>query len=92
MVTSIAVTFGDKEFDQEDAIIMGNNNGADDLTRSNFSNLPLPFSGITFFGIKGFPFFGATIVVFFSAFGMILLFFYGCVHDDKSERTSRWHI
>ncbi len=57
VMTSIAVTFGDDKFNQEDAIKMGNNNNADDLTRSNFSNLPLPFSSITFLGIKGFPFF-----------------------------------
>jgi hypothetical protein len=63
VVTSIAITFGDKKFDQEDAIKMGNKDNADDLTCSNFSNLPLPFSSVTFFGIKGFLFFGVTFVV-----------------------------
>ncbi len=52
VVTSIAVTFGDKKLDQEDTIYAGNSNAADDLRRSNFSNLPLPFSGIIFFGIN----------------------------------------
>jgi hypothetical protein len=32
-----------------------------------------------------------TFVVFLRAFGTNI-FFYGCVHDNKSERTSRWHI
>jgi hypothetical protein len=52
VVTSIAVTFGDKKLYQEDAIKTGDNNNADDLTCSNFSYLPLPFSSITFFGIN----------------------------------------
>jgi hypothetical protein len=91
-MTSITVTFGDKKFDQEDATETGDNDDPDDLFCSNFSNLPLPFSGITFFGIEGFPFFGATFGVFLLAFGMILLLFYGCVHDNKSERTGRWQI
>jgi hypothetical protein len=56
VVTSIAVTFGDKKFNQEDAIELGNSNNADDLTCSNFSHLLLPFSSIFFFGIKGFLF------------------------------------
>jgi hypothetical protein len=51
VITSIAVTFGDKKFDQEKAIKTGNNDNADELTCSNFSNLPFPFSGIIFFGI-----------------------------------------
>ncbi len=92
VMTSIAVTFGDTKFSQEDAIKMGNNNIPDDLFCSDFSNLPLPFSSITFFSIEGFPFFGVTFIVFLLAFGVILLFFYGCVHDDKSERTGRWQI
>ncbi len=43
LMTSIAMTFGVEKFNQEDAIKMGNNNNADDLTHSDFSNLPLPF-------------------------------------------------
>ncbi len=65
VVTSIAMTFGNKEFDQEDAIETGDNDNADDLKCSNFSNLPLPFSGITFFGIKGFPFFVLPVLSFY---------------------------
>jgi hypothetical protein len=65
VVTSITMTFGDKKFDQEDAIETGNNDNADDLTCSNFSNLPLPFSGVTFFGIKGFPLFNVAFIVFY---------------------------
>ncbi len=75
VMTSIPVTFGDEKFDQEDAIKKGDNDVPDDLFCSNFSNLPLPFSGITFFGIEGCPFFGVTFVVFLLAFSMILLFF-----------------
>ncbi len=92
VMTSITVTFGDKKFDQEDAIKTGNNDNPDDLFCSNFSNLPYPFSSVTFFGIEGFPFFWVTFVVFLLAFGMILLFFNGCVHDAKSERTGRWQM
>ncbi len=92
VMTSFTKTFDDKKFDQEDTIKTGDNNNADDLTCSFFSNLPLPFSGVTFFGIEGLPFFQCYLVVFLLAFGMILLFFYGCVHDDKSERTGRWQI
>ncbi len=88
VVTSTAVTFGDKKFNQEDAIKTGNNNNADDLTRSDFSNLNLPFSSITFFGVKGFPFFGVTFVVFLRAFGMMLLFFTGvCMTIRVKEPT-----
>ncbi len=36
VMTSIAVTFGDEKFDQEDAIKTGENNDADDLMHSNF--------------------------------------------------------
>ncbi len=54
-MTSIAVTFGDKKFDQEDTIETGNNNNPDDLFSSNFSNLPLPFSGINFLSIEVCP-------------------------------------
>jgi hypothetical protein len=57
VMTSIAVTFGDEKFDQEEAIKTGNNNDPDDLFCSNFSDLPLPFSGGIFFGIEGFSFF-----------------------------------
>jgi hypothetical protein len=71
------VTFVDKKFDQEDAIKTGNNYDADDLRCSDFSNLPLPFSGITFFGIKGFLYFGVTFFVFLRAFVMMLIFFMG---------------
>jgi hypothetical protein len=71
VMTSIAVTFGDKKFDHKDAIEMDDNNNTDDLMHSNFSNLPLPFSSITFLSIKGFPFFGVTFIVFLLAFGMI---------------------
>ncbi len=65
VVTSIAMTFGNEEFNQEDAIEKGNNNNADALTHPDFSNLPLPFYGITFFGIKGFSFFCVTFVAFY---------------------------
>ncbi len=71
VMTSITVTFGDEKFDREDTIKTGDNKKADDLMCSNFSNLPLPFSCITFFGIDGFPFFVVTFVVFLLAFGMI---------------------
>jgi hypothetical protein len=40
LMTSIAVTFGNKKFDQEDTIEMGNNDNPDDLAHSNISNLP----------------------------------------------------
>ncbi len=73
VMTSIAVTFGDEKFDQEDPIEIGDNNNPGDLFCSNFSNLPLPFSGITFFSVEGFPFVCVTFVAFLLAFGMILL-------------------
>jgi hypothetical protein len=57
VMTSIAMTFGDKKFIQEDAIKMGKNDDPDDFFCSNFSNLTLPFSGNSFVGIEGFPFF-----------------------------------
>jgi hypothetical protein len=65
VMTSLAVTFGDKKFYQEYTIKMGNNNNPDDLFCSNFSNLPLPFSGVTFFGIEGFPFLNLPLLSFY---------------------------
>ncbi len=65
VMTSIAVTFNDEKFDQEDAIETGNNNNPDDLFCSNFSNLPLPFSGITFFGIESFHFLVLPLLSFY---------------------------
>jgi hypothetical protein len=91
VVTSITVTFDDKKLDQEEAIKMGKNNDAEDLMRSDSSNLPLAFSGVTFFSIKDFPFLGVAFIVFLRAFSIMILFFMG-VCMSKSERTSRWHI
>ncbi len=65
VMTSIAVTFGDKKFNQESTIKTGDNNNADDLVCSNFSNLPLPFSGVTLSSIKGFPFFVLPLFSFY---------------------------
>ncbi len=91
-MTSIALTFGDKKFNQEDTIETGVNDNADDLMRSKFCNLPLPFSDVTFFGIDGFPFFWCYLCCHFTCFWHDLITFYSCVNDDKSERTGRWQI
>jgi hypothetical protein len=40
-----------------------------------FSNLPLPFSGITFFGIEGCPFFWCYLCCLFTCFGHDLIIF-----------------
>ncbi len=82
VMTSISVTFGDEKFNQEDAIKTGDNDNPDDLFCTDFSNLSLTISGITFFGIEGFPFF-VTFVIFLLAFGMILLFFMGVCMTKK---------
>jgi hypothetical protein len=87
VVTSIAVTLGDEEFNQEDAIKTDNNDDGDGLMCSGFSNLPLPFSGVIFFGTKGFPFFSVTFVVFLCAFGMNLFFLWVCVLVPKCANS-----
>ncbi len=55
VMTSVAMTFGGEKFNQEDTIETGDNDNPGDLFCSNFSNLLLPFSGVTFFGIGTFP-------------------------------------
>ncbi len=65
VMTSITVAFGDKKFDQEDAIKNGDNDNPDDLFCSNFSNLSYSFSSVTFFGIEGFPFLVLPLLSFY---------------------------
>jgi hypothetical protein len=75
VMTSIAVTFGDEKFDQEDTIKMGNNNDPDDLVCFDFSSLPLTFFGITFYGIEGFPCFWCYLGYLFTCFWHDLIIF-----------------